>query len=438
MSEPRLRPDMGDDNSAASFEKTLSTLSTKIAQTTTRLDQQRQSSRRVKALWTLYSTFAYLFYSIILALVLGWESWGIKEYAAIAGGPVLIYGVRTLSSRIFDYRISRIQRRLDDFHKQREETIEKLKVATKYNSTQQLLEKIFDYRISRIQRRLDDFHKQREETIEKLKVATKYNSTQQLLEKYGGESPKPSPGPKGQPEKGRPAQQPQDVARTGLQPPPTANIRRSPSAPQTPNDLPSPNYPSPPFELTQAGPKTPQQPSFPPSFPIQTPINQSSFAPNAFPQNGESLEPSNWYDRLLDVLLGEDETQPRNRMVMMCSACRLVNGQAPPGIKTLEELGRWRCGSCGAWNGVESEATEILNNLRQDAVPAEGTWEPVSKADADTQSSEGTEEGVMVTSSEEEQVDSIVSDAEDQKEEEPKPAPVRRSKRGAKGDKAEE
>lgn len=81
--------DQGQDNSAASFEKTLSTLSTKIAQATTRLDQQRQTSRRFKALWTLYSTFAYLFYSIVLALVLGWETWGVKEYAAIAGGPVL-------------------------------------------------------------------------------------------------------------------------------------------------------------------------------------------------------------------------------------------------------------------------------------------------------------------------------------------------------------
>ncbi|KAJ5508090.1 hypothetical protein N7527_010233 [Penicillium freii] len=386
-------PWKGNDTSAASFEKTLSTLSTKIAQATTRLDQQRQSSRRIKALWTLYSTFAYLFYSIILALVLGWESWGIKEYAAIAGGPVLIYGVRTLSSRIFDYRISRLQRRLDDFHKQREET------------------------------------------IEKLKVATKYNSTQQLLEKYGGESPKPSPGPKGQTEKGTPAQQPQHVPRTGLPPPPTANIRRPPSESQTQNEPPSPDYPSPPLELTQGGPQTPQQPSFPPPFTPQPPTDQPSFAPNAFPQTGESIEQPHWYDRLLDVLLGEDETQPRNRMVMICSACRLVNGQAPPGIKTPEELGRWRCCSCGAWNGVESETTKILNNLRQDAVPAEGTWEPVSKAEADTQSSEGTEEGVMVASSEEEQVDSIGSDAEDKTEEEPKPAPVRRSKRGAKGGK---
>ncbi|KAJ5410974.1 uncharacterized protein N7487_005333 [Penicillium crustosum] len=389
-------PWKGNDTSAASFEKTLSTLSTKIAQATTRLDQQRQSSRRIKALWTLYSTFAYLFYSIILALVLGWESWGIKEYAAIAGGPVLIYGVRTLSSRIFDYRITRIQRRLDDFHKQREET------------------------------------------IEKLKVATKYNSTQQLLEKYGGESPKPSPGPKGQTEKGKPAQQPQNVPRTGLPPPPTANIRRPPSVSQNQNEPPSPDYPSPPLELIQGGPQTPQQPSFPPPFTPQPPADQPSFAPNAFPQNGESIEQPRWYDRILDVLLGEDETQPRNRMVMICSACRLVNGQAPPGIKTLEELGRWRCGSCGAWNGVESEATKMLNNLRQDAVPAEGAWEPVSKAEADTQSSESTEEGVMVTSSEEEQVNSIGSDAEDQTEEEPKPAPVRRSKRSAKGGKARE
>ncbi|KXG48520.1 uncharacterized protein PGRI_023900 [Penicillium griseofulvum] len=375
-------PWKGDDNSAASFEKTLSTLSTKIAQATARLDQQRQSSRRIKALWTLYSTFAYLFYSIVLALILGWESWGVKEYAAIVGGPVLIYGVRTLSSRIFDYRISRIQRRLDDFHKQREET------------------------------------------IEKLKVATKYNSTQQLLEKYGGESPKPSPA-KGQDETRQPAQQQQHVARTGLPPPPTANIRR-PSAPQTQNDPPFPSSPSPPLELPQA-PQTPQQPSFPPSLPPQTSTDQPGFAPNAFTQNGQYIEQPHWYDRLLDVLLGEDETQPRNRMVMMCTACRLVNGQAPPGIKTPEELGRWRCCSCGAWNGVESETTKILSSLRQDAVPGEGAWEPVSKAETDTQSSESMEEGVIVASSEEEQM-----------EEAPKPAPVRRSKRGAKGNKAEE
>ncbi|CAG8005450.1 unnamed protein product [Penicillium olsonii] len=363
-------PWKGDDNSAASFEKTLSTLSTKITETTTRLDQQRQSSRRVKALWTLYSTFAYLFYTITITLVFGWDSWGVKEYAALAGGPIVIYGVRKLSSKFFEYRISRSQARLDDFHNQREET------------------------------------------IEKLKVATKYNTTQELLEKYGAESPKASPAPKGESTQEKHVQPQPPAPRTGLPPPPTANIQRPPSAPQTPNN-PSPQPPSPPVELVQGPPQNQHPPSpYPPS-----PAEQAGFAPNAYSNSGEYIEQPHWYDRLLDVLLGEDETQPRNRMVMICSGCRLVNGQAPPGIRTLEELGRWRCGSCGTWNGVESETTQILSSLRQDAAPA-GSSEP-SKVDADAQS-DGSDEAVLVPSSGEEQV------------EDPKPEPVRRSKRGGK------
>ncbi|KAJ5301639.1 hypothetical protein PENANT_c002G04623 [Penicillium antarcticum] len=387
-------PWKGDDNSAASFEKTLSTLSTKIAQATTRLDQQRQSSRRFKALWTLYSTFAYLFYSIILALILGWESWGVKEYAAIGGGPVLIYAVRTTSSRVFNYRINRLQRHLDDLHKQREET------------------------------------------IEKLKVATKYNSTQQLLEKYGGESPKPSPMKAAGEKKKSPQQQQQHVARTGLPPPPTANIRRSPSSPQTPTNAPSPQPPSPPQELAD-GKLQPQQQQFaPPPYPQQQPNQQAEFAPNAYStNNSQGIESPHWYDRLLDVLLGEDETQPRNRMVMICTSCRLVNGQAPPGIKTPEELGRWRCGSCGARNGSESETSQMLTSLRQENAPAEGAWEPVSKADADTQSSEGMDEAVIVPSSEDEQLGSAGSEAEGREAVEESAEPVRRSKRGGKGSK---
>ncbi|KAJ6112399.1 hypothetical protein N7512_007723 [Penicillium capsulatum] len=344
-------PWRGEDNSPASFEKTLSTLSTRIAESTTRLDQQRQTARRFKALWTLYSTFAYLFYSIVLALVLGWESWGVKEYAAIAGGPVLIYAVRTTASRVFDYRTTRTQRSLDDLQKQRDET------------------------------------------IEKLKTATKYNSTQQLLEKYGGESPKPIPSPQGEPKTRKPTtpSQPQP-ARTGLPPPPTANIRR-------------PQPPSP-------GPSPPQ-------------TDEPEFAPNAFPAptSGQYIEQPHWYDRLLDVLLGEDEMQPRNRMAMICDSCRLVNGQAPPGIKTPEELGRWRCGSCGAWNGEESETTKILSTLRQNTT--ESAWQPKAHEEVNT-SHVGPE------SEENEQ-------AQDDQEDEAQPTeqdqPVRRSKRGKGGKK---
>ena len=79
----------GDDTSPASFEKALSSLSEKITKTNTRLDLLRQRSRRLKTLWTLYSGFAYILYSTILMLVVGWKNWGIAEHTAIAGGPVM-------------------------------------------------------------------------------------------------------------------------------------------------------------------------------------------------------------------------------------------------------------------------------------------------------------------------------------------------------------
>ncbi|KAJ5577539.1 uncharacterized protein N7459_006503 [Penicillium hispanicum] len=384
------------DNSPAVFEKTLSTLSTKIAEATTRLDQQRQTSRRFKALWTLYSTFAYLFYSIVLALVLGWESWGVKEYAAIGGGPVLIYAVRTIAARLFDYRINRSQRGLDGLQKQRDET------------------------------------------IEKLKVATKYNSTQQLLEKYGGESPKSTPSPKAGKEKRKPAtpSQQQPVARTGLPPPPTANIRRSPQgqSPSGPGNQPPSPPPYHPPSQQQPFPNAPSSPIPQPQ--LQPPTDEPGFAPNAFSNSGQYIEQPHWYDRLLDVLLGEDEMQPRNRMAMICSSCRLVNGQAPPGIKTPEELGRWRCGSCGAWNGTESETTQILSSLREGAAStsADRSWEPVSNAEADLQS-EGVDDAVIVGESEDEQSidqESEVEETQSDRPEESQPEP-RRSKRGKGG-----
>ncbi|KAJ5979821.1 hypothetical protein N7481_007119 [Penicillium waksmanii] len=382
-----LWPWKGEDNSPANFEKTLSTLSTKIAEATTRLDQHRSSARRFKALWTLYSTFAYLFYSIVLALVLGWESWGVKEYAAIAGGPVLIYVVRTFGSRLFEYRITRIQRRLDDYNKQRDAT------------------------------------------IEKLKVATKYNSTQQLLEKYGGESPKQIPSPTthagpGPTEKRNPATPSQPVARTvnnPLQDPPG-------TAPSPP---PGYNQES---GQQQLPPNTPPSPS-PPS-PIPQP-DEPGFAPNAFPSSGQYIEQPHWYDRLLDVLLGEDEMQPRNRMAMICASCRLVNGQAPPGIKTPEELGRWRCGSCGAWNGVESETTKMLSSLRQRA-PGQGSWDagrvsneniPGQTEEEDTDIVQNSEEDADPAKEESEEDDVKEEEEEEEAEEKSEPEPVRRSKR---------
>lgn len=85
-------------------------------------------------------------------------------------------------------------------------------------------------------------------------------------------------------------------------------------------------------------------------------------------QQGES----HWYDRIFDVLLGEDETAPKNRIALVCKQCRLVNGQAPPGLRSLAELGMWRCMACGAENGEMDEGKRIVREVLGDDLAEEG------------------------------------------------------------------
>lgn len=192
-----------DSSSAASFEKQLSHLSTRITRYATQSDALRSKQRRYKALWTLYSGFAYILVAAILVLVTGWDKWGAVEYTAVAGSPVTIVGVR---------------KGLDAW---------------------------YDYRVKNAQSRLNELTAEREAVIAKLKKATKYDSTQQLLDKYGG-SPKQqqqqqqrSKSPSGGAGKRKPSArqslpaQFQPGQRTGFAPPPTANIpSRNPPPPQ--------------------------------------------------------------------------------------------------------------------------------------------------------------------------------------------------------------
>ncbi|GBF65351.1 endoplasmic reticulum junction formation protein [Trichophyton mentagrophytes] len=336
-----LWPWRGPDNSPASFEKALAGLSEKIAQSNGSLEVHRQRARRFKALWTLYTTFAYILYALIAALVLGWERWGPVEYTALSGSPVVIYTVRRIGAAFFQYRITKTQKYLGELQKQRDVTIEKLKEATKYNSTLQLLEKYGAEppRSPSPQEGADD---------------------REGMNQHGGsrESPRSRPS--------LPFQGP----RTRMTPPPTANIRR----PQTAGSLPSspmgqghdrkqvaiPSNPPSPSSL-QLAQMQQQAPSHPPDEP--------GFHPSAFPptQNIEPRQPQ-WYDRILDVLLGEDETLPKNRLALICVHCRLVNGQAAPGIRTLEEVGRWRCVGCGGWNGEEKKDTATHDMLRKEHI----------------------------------------------------------------------
>lgn len=153
--------------------------------------------------------------------------------------------------------------------------------------------------------------------------------------------------------------------RTNLPPPPTANIVRQA-----------------PVDAAQRQPHHQQQQQ---QQQRQDDQAGAEFAPNAF--NGppppaprinhqQYMTPeTHWYDRIFDVLLGEDETAAKNRFALICEKCRLVNGQAPPGTKSLAEVGMWRCMSCDASNGEVDEGKRIIDEVLSASKGAEAEKE---------------------------------------------------------------
>lgn len=272
---------------------------------------------------------------LILVLVIGPQNWGLPHYGGLVGGPALIYGVRKGITAVFGWSIARQQ--------------------------------------SHVER----LQKQRAEKIAELKKATRYDSTQELLQKYGGAPPTPRPEETKQDSKKKATdtnQKPQqNVQRTGIPPPPTANIPgRTPTQPIRP---PSRN-----------GTLSPQVPQNLVQSPVTT--EEPGFAPNAFSQPPPSSSAydveRHWYDRVFDLVLGEDETLAKNRLALICQNCRLVNGQAPPGVKTLEELGRWRCQSCGTMNGIHAEAAQVVKEMTQ-RHPTISVVEPVDEIEGESE-----------------------------------------------------
>jgi hypothetical protein len=122
----------------------------------------------------------------------------------------------------------------------------------------------------------------------------------------------------------------------------------------------------------------------------------------------------------MDALLGEDETQAKNRLAMICAECRLVNGQAPPGARTLEDIGRWRCGGCRAWNGKEKPHDDVVASLVQGWDAERKAREELDRSrDAEEVAEEATEDAAEVEAEEE----------EENEDEDAAPAPPSRSTR---------
>ena len=297
-------------------------------------------------LWTLYLSFAYLVYAIVLFMVVGFKKLGPIEWTGVSGGPVLIYLIRTAVTAFFSFRIDTLTARLKNQQSEREKT------------------------------------------IQKLKEATKYDTTLELLEKYGGSEKKTKKGRKGGEEddttggQGKRNIGGKGGRRTNIPPPATANIQRG--GPLGKGSM--PGTPQPGAQQGPFGPPEhhhPQQQHLPPQ-PHQDLEPSAEFAPNAF---GPGSEPpttnyapvqgtagqGHWYDKVMELLLGDDETAAKNRIVLICQRCRLVNGQAPPGTNSLAEVGSWRCMGCGNMNGEIDEGKRIVDEVlaKQAAIKVE-------------------------------------------------------------------
>lgn len=220
----------------------------------------------------------------------------------------------------------------------------------------------YTFRIENLEAKLKALKEERQDTIQKLKEATKYESTLELLEKYGGAQGKDG-NPQIKIKEDAPQQQQQQQQqpgfslpeRTHIPPPATANIPRRDLSPAS---------------FASSRPATPLTQSVT-SNDEPSAIGQHLLRPQSAHSQHHGFPPPppqataepHWYDRIFDVLLGEDEAAAKNRIVLICQVCRLVNGQAPPGTKSLSELGMWKCMACGSRNGEMDEGKRIVREV---------------------------------------------------------------------------
>lgn len=199
-------------------------------------------------------------------------------------------------------------------------------------------------------------------TIEKLKAATKYSTTQSLIEKYGGtagatptkDSKKSSSGgPKTPRSQRRHSQQQQQLQQLTITPD-QLRLQQQMHAQGMPPPYPGQTPQSPQSQQALQSPYEAPNPQA-----LQLLQGQTQPASRQHLQPEEASAPK-WYDRILDVVLGEDEMSAKSRFALICKSCRMVNGLAPPGTRSLDDMDVWGCARCGAMNGGRKRGAGML------------------------------------------------------------------------------
>ncbi|KAK9316391.1 hypothetical protein V1522DRAFT_396054 [Lipomyces starkeyi] len=177
---------------------------------------------------------------------------------------------------------------------------------------------VYSRRIRRQEATLQELRNDQKAKIEELKSSMKYYTTKSLLERFESKNGTSGPGKENTVDKN-------ELGGRMLQRELEPRVAAAGSALQ--ND-------------------TLRQVQMPSEQPLQRYSMQSVLQPPESPR---------WYDRILDLMVGEDETDPRNRYALICFRCGTHNGLAAPG-QTPDNV-RYSCPVCGEWNPEQAPST---------------------------------------------------------------------------------
>lgn len=245
--------------------------------------------------------------------------------------PVIIYFIRRLLTFYFNRLVTGKTERIKALQEEQKEKVEDLKQSTNFYSTKAILER-FDA------------------SYDQSSKASKGSQQQQHGKLSGTATPLQKTAPKG---KTMPQSQKGPVR------PSTSGQRKSAVFGENfefaPN-LPSIQQPQQ-QKTTEVGKDAKpgaQSANTTASLPIEAnAVAFGQLAPNNTldPVYNVGYQP-HWYDRILDMIVGEDEYSPKSRYALICENCRRHNGLAQPG--ELPQFVVYICPQCGYRNGQEN------------------------------------------------------------------------------------
>lgn len=283
--------------------------------------------RRVNGIFTLYSVLLYSAYTIFVFLHYNSNK---KQFRLSYGlglliAPFTIWFIRRLISWWFNRLTSSNLEYINALRSEQQEKIEDLKQSTNFYSTKALLER-FDSSFDKASKR-------------KSVILSGGKPSGSIGGPNVGPKPPGNPSTSGTP--GTPGIEQQPLPKPTHKPSNSIAAEDFAFAPNLPSlrSTPKPN------ELH------PDQPDFKPSL----------ISPNHHPELQQyplgpvynaNYQPS-WYDKILDIIVGEDEYSPKSRYALICNNCRRHNGLAQPG--ELPQYVIYICPQCGFRNGTEKK-----------------------------------------------------------------------------------